>query len=88
MVLEITRLQFLSLRIDSDKLKLVFVGATPVKYGSILILEVVKMSFKEQLQTLRKSRGLSQEKLAEIIGISRQAVAKWEIGKSYPILLG
>ena len=42
------------------------------------------MSFKEQLQTLRKSRGLSQEKLAEIIGISRQAVAKWEVGKSYP----
>jgi transcriptional regulator with XRE-family HTH domain len=44
------------------------------------------MSFKEQLQTLRKSRGLSQEKLAEIIGVSRQAVAKWEI--LIPILLG
>lgn len=42
------------------------------------------MSFKEQLQILRKSKGLSQEKLAEIIGISRQAVAKWEIGQSYP----
>ncbi|WP_017415089.1 DUF5680 domain-containing protein [Clostridium tunisiense] len=42
------------------------------------------MSFQEQLQTLRKARGLSQEKLAEIIGISRQAVAKWEVGQSYP----
>ncbi|MDP4087416.1 MAG: DUF5680 domain-containing protein [Bacillota bacterium] len=42
------------------------------------------MSFQEQLQTLRKSRGLSQEKLAEIMGISRQAVAKWEVGQSYP----
>lgn len=42
------------------------------------------MSFQEQLQTLRKSKGLSQEKLAEIIGISRQAVAKWEVGQSYP----
>ncbi|SHH35338.1 Predicted transcriptional regulators [Clostridium collagenovorans DSM 3089] len=42
------------------------------------------MSFHEQVQTLRKSRGLSQEKLAEIIGISRQAVAKWEVGQSYP----
>ncbi|GKU27416.1 DUF5680 domain-containing protein [Clostridium folliculivorans] len=42
------------------------------------------MSFKEQLQTLRKSMGLSQEKLAEIMGISRQAVAKWEVGQSYP----
>ena len=42
------------------------------------------MSFQEQLQTLRKARGLSQEKLAEIMGISRQAVAKWEVGQSYP----
>lgn len=42
------------------------------------------MSFQEQLQTLRKARGLSQEKLAEVIGISRQAVAKWEVGQSYP----
>lgn len=42
------------------------------------------MSFQEQLQTLRKARGLSQEKLAEIMGVSRQAVAKWEVGQSYP----
>lgn len=42
------------------------------------------MSFQEQLQTLRKSKGLSQERLAELLGISRQAVAKWEVGQSYP----
>ncbi|AWK51569.1 transcriptional regulator [Clostridium beijerinckii] len=42
------------------------------------------MSFQEQLQTLRKAKGLSQEKLAEFLGISRQAVAKWEVGQSYP----
>ncbi len=42
------------------------------------------MSFQEQLQTLRKAKGLSQEKLAEVLGISRQAVAKWEVGQSYP----
>jgi transcriptional regulator with XRE-family HTH domain len=42
------------------------------------------MSFQEQLQTLRKAKGLSQEKLAEFLGISRQAVAKWEVGHSYP----
>ncbi len=42
------------------------------------------MSFQEQLQVLRKARGLSQENLAECIGISRQAVAKWEVGQSYP----
>jgi len=42
------------------------------------------MSFQEQLQTLRKSKGLSQEKLAEVLGVSRQAVAKWEASQSYP----
>ncbi|NRW20875.1 transcriptional regulator with XRE-family HTH domain, partial [Clostridium beijerinckii] len=42
------------------------------------------MSFQEQLQTLRKAKGLSQEKLAEFFGISRQSVAKWEVGQSYP----
>jgi len=42
------------------------------------------MSFQEQLQILRKAKGLSQEKLAEFLGISRQAVAKWEVGQSYP----
>ncbi|MCY6484089.1 DUF5680 domain-containing protein [Clostridium aestuarii] len=42
------------------------------------------MSFQEQLHRLRKEKGLTQEKLAEIIGISRQAVAKWEVGQSYP----
>lgn len=42
------------------------------------------MSFQKQLQALRKSRGLSQEKLAEVLGVSRQAVAKWEASQSYP----
>lgn len=42
------------------------------------------MSFPENLQRLRKANKLSQEKLAEIMNISRQAVAKWECGQSYP----
>lgn len=42
------------------------------------------MKFQEKLQSLRKQKGMSQEKLAEIIGVSRQAVAKWEVGCSYP----
>lgn len=42
------------------------------------------MSFSERLQGLRKEKGLSQEGLAEILGVSRQAVAKWELGQSYP----
>ncbi|MDD7793578.1 DUF5680 domain-containing protein [Clostridium sp. 'White wine YQ'] len=42
------------------------------------------MSFGAKLQELRKEKGLSQELLSEYIGVSRQAVAKWEIGQSYP----
>lgn len=42
------------------------------------------MSFPEKIQALRKANKLSQEKLAEIMNVSRQAVTKWEQGKSYP----
>ena len=38
------------------------------------------MKFQDKLQILRKQNLMSQEKLAEKIGISRQAVAKWEVG--------
>jgi transcriptional regulator with XRE-family HTH domain len=44
------------------------------------------MNLQERLQTLRKEKKLSQESLAEHIGVSRQAVAKWELGQSYPDL--
>ena len=42
------------------------------------------MSFGENLQTIRKKNHLSQEGLAEMLGVSRQAVSKWEIGEGYP----
>lgn len=42
------------------------------------------LSFSEKLQFLRKGKGMSQEKLAEEIGVSRQAVSKWESGQAYP----
>jgi transcriptional regulator with XRE-family HTH domain len=40
----------------------------------------------ERIYTLRKKAGLSQEQLAEILGTTRQAVSKWEAGKSLPDL--
>ncbi len=46
--------------------------------------EVNKMSFAENLQTIRKNNHLSQEELAEMLGVSRQAVSKWELGDGYP----
>ena len=42
------------------------------------------MSFGENLQTIRKKNQLSQEGLAEMLGVSRQAVSKWELGEGYP----
>ena len=42
------------------------------------------MSFGENLQMLRKKNQLSQEGLAEMLGVSRQAVSKWELGEGYP----
>lgn len=42
------------------------------------------MIFSEKLQILRKNKGYTQEALAEKLGVSRQAVAKWESGQIYP----
>lgn len=38
---------------------------------------------KENLLILRNIHGLSQEEIAEKIGVSRQAYAKWETGVSH-----
>jgi len=42
------------------------------------------VKFGENLQKLRKERGISQEQLAEQLGVTRQSVSKWESGASYP----
>ena len=39
------------------------------------------------LSGLRQASGLSQEKVAEAVGVTRQAVAKWELGESTPDVL-
>ena len=52
------------------------VSSAPLPEGSL--------STAEKLQTLRRSRGLSQEQLANQLNISRQAISKWELGDSFP----
>ena len=42
------------------------------------------MKFGENLYNLRKKQKISQEKLAEKVGVSRQSVSKWENGTAYP----
>ncbi|MCX7655892.1 MAG: DUF5680 domain-containing protein [Treponemataceae bacterium] len=44
------------------------------------------MRLYEKIIILRAEKRLSQEEFAEILGVSRQAVAKWESGKSFPSL--
>lgn len=41
-------------------------------------------SFGEKVQRARKERRLSQEGLAELLDVSRQAVSKWEQDAGYP----
>lgn len=42
------------------------------------------MTFQEQLITLRKQQGLSQEQLGAKLGVTRQTVSKWELGITTP----
>lgn len=44
------------------------------------------MTLADRIQHLRKAKGMSQEELADQIGVSRQAVSKWESGQSSPDL--
>ncbi len=46
-----------------------------------------KKNIAANLQYLRNHLGLSQEEVAEKIGVSRQSVAKWESGESLPDIL-
>jgi transcriptional regulator with XRE-family HTH domain len=42
------------------------------------------MKFNEKIVRLRKIKGITQDEFASAVGVSRQAVYKWESGQSYP----
>ena len=42
------------------------------------------MQLGNNIQTLRKRKGLSQEKLAEKINVTRQTISNWELGETAP----
>lgn len=44
------------------------------------------MNMADRIQYLRKTKGISQEELAGKVGVSRQAVSKWESEQSLPDL--
>ncbi|MCL2212667.1 MAG: helix-turn-helix domain-containing protein [Oscillospiraceae bacterium] len=42
------------------------------------------MDIGHRIQSLRTKAGMSQEALAETLGVSRQSVSKWELGQAHP----
>lgn len=42
------------------------------------------MKLEEKLVSLRKAKGMTQMKLAEMMNVSRQAVSRWEVGDAVP----
>ncbi len=42
------------------------------------------MKLSEKILNLRKARNMSQEELADSLGVSRQAVSRWEVGSALP----
>ena len=50
-------------------------------------MKLLKNNIARNLSTLRQLNQFSQEEVAERIGVSRQAVAKWEVGQSVPDIL-
>ena len=45
------------------------------------------MTLSDKLQLLRKTNAMTQDILAEKLGVSRQAIAKWESGMAYPDIM-
>ena len=42
------------------------------------------MTIGEQIQNLRIQKGLTQERLGEMLEVSRQSISKWELGQTVP----
>ena len=47
----------------------------------------MEMPTGKTIQTLRRQKGLTQEQLAEAVGVTAAAVSKWETANAYPDIL-
>ena len=64
--------------------RLLVISAYRMLYSEHNSREVKMMKLSEKILYCRKRAGLSQEALAERLGVSRQAVSKWETGEAMP----
>lgn len=64
--------------------RLLVISADMMLYSEHNSSEVKTMKLPEKILYCRKRAGLSQEALAERLGVSRQAVSKWETGEALP----
>ncbi len=63
------------------------IGRLPLPHYSTIFSENKgghHMTFGTKLQQIRKAAGLSQEQLADLINMSRQAISKWETDQAAP----
>ena len=51
------------------------------------MIDLTTLSLGKRIQALRKAQGLTQEQLAERMGVTAQAVSKWENGQSCPDIM-
>ena len=67
-------------------------AAFPRQIGRIFYMTMIEfiakgvdnMELGKQIYELRKKANLSQEQLAEKVGVSRQTISKWELGETAP----
>ena len=72
----------MQLKLYKNQLK---IGRVQPKINYIIMSERRKnMNLSDNLKKIRKEQNLSQEDLAESLGVSRQSVSKWESGQAYP----
>ena len=65
-------------------------AAFPRQIGRVFSIKMIEFTTKgvdnmelgKQIYELRKKANLSQEQLAEKVGVSRQTISKWELGVS------
>lgn len=62
----------------------IFVWTVLEIYGKMKLLREVKVDIGKKLKSARKDNHLTQEKVSELIQVSRQTISNWENGKSYP----